>query len=253
MKHLSLNFLILVFAISFLHEALCDEIRVATAANFVPTLNRLSAVFEKQTDHKIIVISGSTGKLTAQIMNGAPFDLFLSADQASVQAIASAGYADRRHEWTYATGRLAVLCKGEDLKNLSAEELLQSKTFRNAKHIAIAQPDSAPYGAAAKSWLNAAGVWKIVEPRVVYGESVSQVLQFVASGEATCGFVSKSQAMTVKEPQLQSVFFQPLPHQPLLQDAVLLKRAQNTKSANQFVAFLKSDKARKIIHENGYD
>jgi molybdate transport system substrate-binding protein len=208
---------------------------VAVAANFLAPAEVLAAHYTADTGHRIELASGATGQHYAQILHGAPYDLFLSADADRPERLEAQGLASGRV--TYALGRLALV---------GAESL---QTLPEARYIAIANPDLAPYGRAAREVLQNAGLWDTLEPRIVQGQNVGQAFGMVASGNAQAGLVALSQAQGLGAP------FWPVPadlHAPIRQDAVLLPRGQTNPAAVGFVDFLTSDAARALIETAGY-
>jgi molybdate transport system substrate-binding protein len=217
---------------------------VAVAANFKTTLDVLEADFEANTAHEIEVVVGSTGKLYAQIVYGAPFDVFLAADQARPERLEREQRAVADTRFTYALGRLAVI---------GIDDPAQFGTS-DVPRIAIANPDLAPYGKAAEQVIAALGLSETIDPKLVLGENVGQAFAFVQTGNAQAGFVSEAQIRTLKD--LQSIRSwhpgQDL-HSPIAQDAVLLDRAAASPAAIAFLEYLQSDAARDIISKQGYD
>ncbi len=226
--------------------AAADEVRVAVAANFTATMNALAAKFEAKSGHKVTVSFGSSGKFYTQIVNGAPFDLFLSADQARPQQLMLDGQAVAGSEFTYAQGRLALWSTKPGFVDTEGT-VLNSETF---KRLAIANPKTAPYGAAAVEVLQDLGLYELLTPRLVEGENIAQTYQFVATGNAELGFVALSQVRARPEGSWWEV---PQDHYtPIRQDAVLLKGAAGKTAAKALLAFLHSPEAKKIIGDSGY-
>lgn len=230
-----------------LSPANAGEAHVAVAANFKPTLDRLEAAFEKQSGHRLIVTSGSTGKLYAQIVNGAPFDAFLAADEARPQMLEASGVAGMR--FTYAVGQLTLWEPG------AAETGLRRLASYDYRRLAMANPDLAPYGLAARQVMDSIGVGAKANAnaRRVYGENVAQAFSFVRTGNAELGFVSLSLVLSLP-PEKRGAYWTPPQtlYDPVRQDAVLLTRGAENTAATSFMEFLKSDAAIKIITENGY-
>lgn len=225
------------------------EIRVAVAANFTQTLKEIATVFEKDTGHKIALTPGSTGKLYAQISQGAPFDVLLSADDETPEKLVNEGKAITGTQFTYAVGRLALWSPKTDLVD-EGGQVLKTDKFR---FVAIANARVAPYGRAAVQVMQKLGVLNAIEPRVVQGESITQTFQFVSTGNAQLGFVALSQVMENGKLKSGSAWIVPEKmHEALKQDAVLLNPAKDFVAAMTFLNFLKSDKAKKIIAAHGY-
>lgn len=225
------------------------EIRVAVAANFAQTLKEIATVFEKETGHKVALTQGSTGKLYAQISQGAPFDVLLSADDETPEKLVREGKAVAGSQFTYAVGRLALWSPKSDLVD-EGGQVLKTDKFR---FIAIANSRVAPYGRAAVQVMQKLGVLNVIEPRVVQGESITQTFQFVSTGNAQLGFVALSQIIENGKIKSGSAWIVPENmHEALKQDAVLLNSAKDAAAATALLSFLKSDKAKKIIAAHGY-
>jgi molybdate transport system substrate-binding protein len=225
--------------------AAAAEVMAAVAANFTAPMREIAAGFERATGHTVLASYGSTGTLYAQILNGAPFDVFLAADQERPRLLASDGRASE--PFTYAVGTLVLWSADPDLVD-AAGEVLRQGAFRR---IAIANPKTAPYGAAAVQLLEALGVRQQLQDRVVQGESVTQAYQFVATGNAELGFVALSQV--VLAPGGSSW---PPPRElydPIRQDAALLERGEGNPAAAALLQYLKSPEARAVIRRYGYD
>lgn len=234
--------------------AQAEEVRVAVAANFASPLKALAAIFEKETGHKLVVSTGATGKLYAQIKSGAPFDVFLAADDETPVRLEKEGAAVAGSRFTYATGKL-VLWSAQAGTVDAQGEVLKNGSF---KHLAIAAPKLAPYGAAAIQTLTQLGLMDRLQARLVQGESIGQTYSFVASGNAELGFVALSQVYGNGEGSGKitkgSGWIVPAHlHSPLRQDAVLLARASHNPAASALLAFLKTDKNRTVIRSFGYE
>lgn len=228
-----------------LTPAVAGELRIAVAANFAAPAEDLAAAFEAETGTRVTVSTGSSGALFAQITQGAPFAIFLSADAARPAALEDQGLAIAGSRFTYALGKLALWSKDADVVDADGA-VLKTGTFT---HLAIANPETAPYGAAAIETLDALGVLPAVESRLVIGQSVAQAFQFVESGNAELGFVALSQLggdAGGSHWLVPSVLYQ-----PIRQDAALL--VSNNPDADAFIAYLKGTQAREIIAGFGYD
>jgi molybdate transport system substrate-binding protein len=225
------------------------EVKVAVAANFAQTMKEISTVFEKDTGHKLAITQGSTGKLYAQISQGAPFEVFLSADDETPEKLINEGKAIAGTRFTYAIGRLALWSPNPDLVN-EGGQVLKTDKFR---YVAIANARVAPYGRAAVQVMQKLGVLSSIEPRVVQGESITQTFQFVSTGNAQLGFVALSQITENGKLKSGSAWIVPENmHEQLRQDAVLLNPGKDSAAATSFLNFLKSDKAKTIITAHGY-
>lgn len=218
-------------------------VRLAVASNFADTAHRLIDAFEQQTPYLISLSAGSSGKLFAQIQQGAPFDIFLSADVERPQRLEASARGLPNTRFTYAIGSL-VLCGTAYQQGRDLAELLTTDTVR---HIAIANPRTAPYGAAAKQTLEALGVWQQIRPRLVQGESVGQVAHFVVSNNAQLGFMALTQV--IERPQDCARIPQGL-HNAVEQQAILLS---SSPGALAFSRFLRSASALEIIRARGFE
>ena len=231
---------------SSLHAA---EIRVAVAANFAQPMKEIAAEFEKETTHKVSLTQGATGKFYAQISNGAPFDVFLSADDETPAKLIKEGKAVAGSQFAYAIGRLALWSPKPDVVD-EGGSILRTDSF---KFLSIASAKGAPYGKAAVQTLQKMGLLLKLEPRIVQGESIAQTYQFVASGNAQLGFVALSQIYENGKLKSGSAWIVPEDqHDQLKQDAVLLNSGKDSAAAQALLVFLKSEKAKKIIAAHGY-
>ncbi len=231
----------------FSPSAHAAEVRVAIAANFTGTAKQLIKLFEQQTPHTVRASYGSTGKLYAQIVNGAPYDILLAADTARPRRLVEEGRAVADSRFTYARGKL-VLWSADPLLFLDGRDFLEQGELRR---LAIANPQTAPYGLAAQQALEKLGVWQRVAPRLVRGDSIAQAFQFVATSNAEAGLVAASQ---VKEwPHAGSQWTVPTGlYAPIAQQAVTLKRGKENTAAAAFMRFLTGTQARKVIQQQGY-
>ncbi len=217
---------------------------MAVAANAAEAVEALAADFEQQSGHRVTISVGSTGKLYAQILHGAPFDLFLSADQERPRLLMEQGLAVEGSSRTYAVGQL-VLWSPDPTAAINADALRNSR-FRR---LAIANPDLAPYGAAARDTLRELGLWEIHRSKTVVGENVGQSFAMVASGNAEFGFVALSSVLSRGGSYWE---VPPDMHKPIRQDAVLLERAEAKPAARDFHRFLGSLGARNVIESFGF-
>jgi len=209
----------------------------------------VAADFEQDTGHKAQLSFGSTGKFYAQIKNGAPFDILLAADDETPARLEKEGWAVNGSRFTYAIGQLALWSAKPDYVD-SRGDVLKLGTF---KHLAIANPRLAPYGAAAVKTLNSLGLLKALQPRFVQGENIAQTFQFVSTGNAELGFVALSQVYAGGKLKSGSVWIVPASlHRPIRQDAVVLARGKDNPAALALMKYLKQDKARAIIKAYGY-
>ena len=229
---------------------LADEVQVAVAANFTAPMQQIAALFEKDSGHKASLAFGATGKFYAQIANGAPFEILLAADNETPARIEKEGLGVAGSRFTYAVGKLVLWSASADLVD-GAGAVLKTGNF---KHLSLANPKAAPYGAAAIEAMTKLGVLAEITPRIVQGENISQAHQFVVSGNAELGFVALSQVY--KDGKLSSGSMWSVPanlYQPILQDAVLLAKGRDKPAATALLAYLKGDKARAIIKSYGYE
>lgn len=237
--------LIAVFLLIMLpsNDSLAGEVRIASAANFTAAMKEIAQRFEEKTSHNTIISYGSTGKLYAQILHNAPFDVFLAADQQRPEQLVSENIASKR--FTYAVGQLALWSSNTD-KTVDIKRL-QSADFNR---LALANPKTAPYGAAALEVLEKLGLSGKLHTKLVKGENISQTHQFVATGNVELGFVAVSQVSLSND---GNTWLVPRDYyQPLRQDAVLLNRGSDNPATHEFLAYLNSDDARNIIEKYGY-
>jgi len=227
-----------------------EKVRIAVASNFLATLNEIATNFERDTGHVAVVSSGSSGKLYAQIQHGAPFDVFFSADVERPKLMEEKGLAVQNSRFTYAVGRLTLWSADSNLVKGDGKTVLTQEPF---KHVAIANPKTAPYGAAAKHTLEQLGLWPALEGQIVQGENISQTFQFVYSRNADLGLVALSQVLDPKNNGVGSRWDVPLSlYDPLYQQAVLLVHARGHKAARDFLAYVKGPEAKVIIERFGY-
>ena len=230
-------------------SAAAEEAVVAVAANFTEVVERLEADFERDSGHTVTFVAGSTGKLYAQIANGAPFDVLLAADDETTKRMEAEGLAVPGTRFTYAIGRLVLWSPQSGVVDERGDVLRKGQVAR----LAIANPKTAPYGAAAVQTMKKLGVWERLEQRLVFGENIAQTLQFVSSGNATVGFVALAQIRALPAAQAGSRWIVPVElYEPLRQDAVLLKRAAERTAARAFLEYLRSTRVKAIIENLGY-
>jgi len=223
-----------------------DTIHAAVASNFQRTMKALAPIFEARTGHRLVISHGATGRLYAQIMNGAPHEVFLAADTERPVRLEKNGRAMPGTRFTYAVGRL-MLCGSVPALRTRGFKVLKEGAFNR---LAMANPRLAPYGRAAREVLDHLGLLKTLRARIVRGENIGQTFHFVRSGAADLGLVALSQVLALTEGERPACA--PVPetlHSPILQQAVLLKDAP---AARAFLAFLRSPEARTIIRDHGY-
>ncbi|MDV7211796.1 molybdate ABC transporter substrate-binding protein [Azotobacter beijerinckii] len=226
------------------------EVQIAVAANFTAPIKEIAADFEKDTGHKVIASFGPTGGFYTQIQNGAPFEVFLSADDTTPEKLEKEGATVPGSRFTYAIGKL-VLWSAKPGYVDDKGEVLKKNAF---KHLAIANPKTAPYGLAATQVLAKLGLSEAVKPKLVEGANIAQAHQFVATGNAELGFVALSQVS--KDGKLTEGSGWTVPaslHDPIRQDAVILAKGKDNPAAKALVDYLKGPKATQVIKAYGYD
>jgi len=240
------RFLLTLFLMAASSGTQADQIRVATASNFRDTMSSLANHFERKSGHELVLIFGSTGKQFAQIIHGAPFDAFFAADAERPARLEKEGLIIPGSRFTYARGQLALWGPDSDSSSMG-EPVLQKGEFR---HLAIANPDLAPYGKAAAETLRTLGLWNSLNRRLVRGENIGQTFQFVMSGNAELGFVAWSQIKSTSDLPVNAYWLVPPGlHQPIEQQAALLT---DNPAAREFMLFVRSEEAITIIRDHGY-
>jgi molybdate transport system substrate-binding protein len=230
--------------------AAADTIAVAVASNFAEPLQAIATAFEKETNHKVQLSAGPTGKLYAQIKNGAPFDVFLSADNTTPALLEREGQAVIDSHFTYATGKLVLWSASAGAVD-DQGAVLKKNTFA---HLALANPATAPYGKAAIETLKNMNLLATLQPKFVQGDNITQTFQFVSTGNAELGFVALSQVYKDGKTTSGSAWIvTPSLYEPLHQDAVLLHKGSSKPAAKALFDFLKGDAAKQIIRRYGYD
>ena len=228
--------------------AQAGDAQIAVAANFSAPAKRIAEAFERASGHKATLVTGATGKFYAQIVNGAPFDVLLAADDETTAKLEKEGHATGAR-FTYAIGRL-VLWSPQPGRVDARGEVLKTGRFR---HLAMASPKLAPYGFAAQQTLSALGLRERLGDRIVFGENIGQTHQFVTSDNAELGFVALSQVTINGKPVAGSAWIVPAAlHDPIRQDAVLLAHGRDNAAAVAFLAYLRGDAARRTIAAFGY-
>ena len=229
----------------FAGPALADQINVAVAANFTAAAKEIAQAFKAETGDDAVLSFGSTGQLYAQITQDAPFEVFLAADMARPAKAMKEGFGVKGSSFTYAVGRIVLWSASADI--VKGEETLKNGDFGK---IAIANPDTAPYGAAAVAVMKALGVYDALEPKIVQGNNIAQTYQFVETGNAELGFVALSQIAGSDAGSRWEVPGQL--YSPIRQDAVLLKKGADNRVARTFLEFLRGPKATAVIEKYGY-
>jgi molybdate transport system substrate-binding protein len=229
--------------------SLAENVLVAVASNFTKPMNDIVISFNKTTGHEAMLSFGSSGKFVAQIENDAPFEIFLSADQSSPQKLAERGLAVANSRFTYAIGKLVLWSATPGLVDSQGKILVKG----GFKHLALADPKTAPYGEAAEQTLAKLGLLDKLTPVLVLGENISQTQQFISTGNAELGFIALSQVIENGKISNGSGWVVPEElHLPINQDAVLLKKGERNPAALAIMAFLKSPTALAIIKSYGY-
>lgn len=231
-------------------STLAAEAQLAVAANFAEPIKAVAVVLEKTTGHTLKVTLGATGKLYAQIKNGAPFDLLLAANTATPAALEKEGMTKPGSHFTYATGKL-VLWSADAAKVDAKGEVLKTGNFRK---LAYANPKTAPYGEAAVQVMNQLGLTAVLAPKLVQGESMGQAFNFVHTGNAEIGFVALSQVLEGGRLKSGSLWVVPQSlYSPIRQGAVILQRGANNPAALALVKLLQSPSIKDLIRSYGYD
>ena len=254
MWNTKLKIFVLLFVCQFFitTQSVANEIRIAVASNFYPTMKEVVKQFEIEAfdsskASKIVLIPGSSGKHYAQIINGAPFDLFFSADKIRPVLLEQQRIFKNESRFTYALGKLALWSPIKGLVD-SEGQILYDKDFR---FLAIANPKIAPYGIATKETLVSMKLWQDMNEKLVRGENIAQAFQFISSGNAELGFVSFSQLMNPNFSVRGSFWEVPQSlYNPIEQQAVLLT---DSSLGRDFMLFVQTDKALNIISKFGYD
>jgi molybdate transport system substrate-binding protein len=230
--------------------ARADEVQVAVAANFTAPARLIAESFEKETGHKALLAFGATGKFYAQIRNGAPFEVLLAADDETPAKLEKEGNTVTGSRFTYAIGRLVLWSAKPGFVDDKGDVLSKGEF----KHISLANPKLAPYGAAAVEALTTLKLLASSEPKFVQAENIAQAYQFVASGNAELGFVALSQVMKDGKVTTGSAWVVPANlHQPIRQDAILLDKGRGKTAAESWLKFLRGDKAKSVITSFGYE
>jgi molybdate transport system substrate-binding protein len=227
-----------------------EGVLVAVAANFSAVVEKMEPVFEAETGHDLRILSASTGKLYAQIVNGAPYDILLAADQLSAAKLADSKLAIANSRRTYATGKLVLWSRDPERIVGDGRETLRRADFRR---LALANPDLAPYGVAARETLRALGLFDVLRKRLVMGENIGQAYALVATGNAEVGLIAMSQSKSTPAALRGSFWVVPESlYTPIRQDVVLLARARQNPAAIAFLEYLESKAAHELIRESGY-
>ncbi|WP_277964525.1 molybdate ABC transporter substrate-binding protein [Pseudomonas sp. RIT-To-2] len=231
-------------------NAQADEVQVAVAANFTAPIQAIAKDFEADTGHKLVAAYGATGQFYTQIKNGAPFEVFLAADDTTPAKLESEGDTVKGSRFTYAVGTLA-LWSAKDGYVDSKGEVLKANQYQ---HLSIANPKAAPYGLAATQVLDKLKLTEATKAKIVEGQNITQAYQFVSTGNAELGFVALSQIFKDGKVTSGSAWIVPANlHDPIKQDAVILDKGKDSAAAKALVQYLKGPKAAAIIKSYGYE
>ncbi|MGH8438890.1 MAG: molybdate ABC transporter substrate-binding protein [Pseudomonas sp.] len=232
------------------NSAWADEVQVAVAANFTAPIQAIAKEFEKDTGHKLVVASGATGQFYTQIKNGAPFEVFLAADDSTPAKLESEGDSVKGSRFTYAIGTLALWSAKPGYVDAKGE-VLKKNEF---KHLSIANPKAAPYGLAATQVLDTLKLTEATKAKIVEGQNITQAFQFVSTGNAELGFVALSQIYKDGKVTEGSAWIVPASlHEPIRQDALILNKGKDNPAAKALVDYLKGPKAAALIKSYGYE
>jgi molybdate transport system substrate-binding protein len=230
--------------------AKAEDVLVAVAANFAEALQDLAALYEKASGNRIVITTGATGKLYAQVKQGAPFQILLSADAKTPAKLEEEKVAVAGTKFTYAVGKLALWSL--DARRIVADGAM-ALSASDFQHLAIANPELAPYGVAAQETLQSLGLWDKLGPRIVMGENIGQTHSMVATGNAELGFVALSAVQNPKKPTEGSFWVVPQDRfTQIRQDAILLNAGAENVAAQGFLDFLQSPEAHALIESYGY-
>lgn len=223
-----------------------SEITVAAAADLQFAFSEITSLYEQQTGRKVTLVFGSTGQLVQQIENGAPFDLIAAANISYIDRLVEQGLAVKDSAALYARGRIVLAVnKDSGVQAVQLEDLLSNKI----QHIAIANPEHAPYGLAAKQALESLGLWESISSKLVYAENVRQALQFIQSGDAEAGIISLSVANV---PEITWTLIDDSLHKPLDQALAILTSSRQPALAEDFIAFINGEYGRPIMRQYGF-
>lgn len=230
-------------------NAWADEVQVAVAANFTAPIQAIAKDFEKDTGHKLVASFGATGQFYAQINNGAPFEVFLAADDSTPAKLEQEKQTVAGSRFTYAIGTLALWSAKPGYVDAQGE-VLKTNYY---KHLSIANPKTAPYGLAATQVLAKLNLTEATKGKLVEGQNITQAFQFVSTGNAELGFVALSQIYKDGKVENGSAWIVPSSlHDPIRQDAVILNKGKDNPAAKAFIDYLRGPKATAVIKSYGY-
>ena len=238
---------IMIFSVTLAVPVRADDAKIAVAANFTAPAKEIAALFKASTGDTVTLSFGASGQFVTEISNGAPYNVFLSADVDHAKKAEQAGLTVPNSRFTYATGHLVLWSENPNLVDEQGK-ILARGTFT---HVAIADPGAAPYGLAAVQYLKNKGLWAAISPKIVQGKSIAQVYQFIKSGNADLGFVALSQVIGKHEGSEWKV--PDADHAPITQQAVLIKQGAGNRVAKEFMDYLKRPEAQAIIAKYGYN
>lgn len=226
------------------------EVRAAVASNFSAPMERIAALFQQESGHTVKVSPGASGKIYSQIKSGAPFDVFLAADETLPKRMEQEGLAVGGSRFVYAVGKLVLWSAQPGLVDAKGAVLFKG----NYSKLAIADPRLAPYGVAAKETLEKLTMWNAIQGKLVKGENITRAYQFAATENAELAFVALSQVMRDGQVSAGSWWLVPSElHRPIRQSAVLLSGAKDQAAARAFLVFLRSEKATAVMRGFGYE
>lgn len=235
--------------LSLAADVCAEEALIAVATNFTMTAEKLQQAFESRSEHRLHIASGSTGKLYAQVLNGAPYDALLAADELRPELLEASVFGVPGSRFTFATGRL-VLWSADDSMILG--DISATLRQNRVKRIAIANPELAPYGLAAWQALQALGLDEALAGRIVRGENIGQAYALVATANAQAGFVAMSYVRSDRERRGAFIEVRADLYSPLRQDGLLLRHGVDNEAAKAFLQYLREDDARALLEASGY-
>lgn len=248
------HILYLLLTMSLSASVQAEKLTAAIAANFAGTIKQLKPLFEYKSGHSLVISLASSGTLFAQIHNGAPFDIFLSADEQRPQQLLRDGLAVADSSFIYASGQLVLWSSQAELVDPQGNILRDGQwQEKGIQHIALANPKTAPYGRAAMETLESMQLVEFTKPYRVTGQNIAQTFQFAASGNAQLGFIAEAQVLALAKSERGSYWRVPKEmHSPIQQMAVMLNRGRENSAAVAFLKFLQSPQAQSIIRARGY-
>ena len=229
-----------------------ETLNVAVASNFKATLEEIAQRFEQNSEHQLRIASASTGVLYSQILHGAHFDLFFAADQKRPELLEQLELILPGSRFSYAQGRIVLLFKSGLLTQTPALADIRKMLVEHEGKLAIANPNIAPYGMAAKQFLQQLGLWQDLQAQLVRGSNINQAYQYIATGSLDLGVVASTQIIIRPVKNLQSWSVPTTMYQAIIQQAVQLKNSKNREAATAFLLYLKSPAAQNIIRSHGY-